>query len=98
MEIIVFEKEAYYKMLAEIKHTVRQGIRDANTELTKSMKQGSNGELWVSGKEAQKILDVKQDKLRMLRNNNEVKSSQHGRKIRYYKPSLYEFLERNTTV
>lgn len=58
----------------------------------------SEQEDWISGKEAMKILRCKIDKLRMLRDKKFLKASRHGRKVLYYKPSLYDFLEKHTDI
>ncbi|MEO9870397.1 MAG: hypothetical protein ABJQ69_03780 [Ekhidna sp.] len=55
-------------------------------------------ELWVSSEQAKKILGVKsKNKMQELRDGsplNGLKVSQHGRIYRYFKPSLYKFLEK----
>lgn len=92
MEIIVFEKESYYKMLAEVKKTVREAVSEARKESVPTKEE----EEWINRKEAEAILKCKVDKLRQLRTDNVIKTSQHGRKILYYKPGLYEFLKNNS--
>lgn len=92
MEIIVFEKETYYRMLAEMKRTVKDAVKEVKTESKKM----TDDEHWIDGKEAQLILKCKRDKLRQLREDEKIKVSKHGRKVLYSKPSLYEFLESNT--
>ncbi len=91
MEIIVFEKESYYKMLAEMKRAVKDAVKESKSE----SKQVSDTDQWVEGKEAETILKCKRDKLKQLRDDEKIRVSHHGRKILYYKPSLYEFLENN---
>ena len=57
---------------------------------------GNTGQQWVSGNEAKQILGVKSNKkMQSLRDQNLIRFSQHGRIIRYHKPSLYDFLENN---
>lgn len=92
MEIIVFEKETYYKMLAEMKKTVKDAVKEAKKEPTSE----KNDDDWIGRKEAEVILKCKVDKLRQLRDEGEIKTSKHGRKVLYYKPSLYKFLETNS--
>lgn len=92
MEIIVFEKETYYKMLAEMKKTVREALKEAKHEPALS----KNEDDWISRKEAEVILQCKVDKLRQLRDDGEIKTSKHGRKVLYFRPSLYKFLESNS--
>lgn len=92
MEIIVFEKETYYRMLAEMKRTVKDAVKEVKTESKKM----PDDEQWIDGKEAQLVLKCKRDKLRQLREDEKIKVSKHGRKVLYSKPSLFEFLESNT--
>lgn len=91
MEIIVFEKETYYRMLAEMKRTVKEALKEAAGESNHT----AESDQWIDGKEAQHILRCKCDKLRQLRDDEKIKASHHGRKILYFKPSLYGFLESN---
>lgn len=57
---------------------------------------GNTDQQWVSGNEAKQILGVKSNKkMQSLRDQNLIRFSQHGRIIRYHKPSLYDFLENN---
>lgn len=92
MEIIVFEKGAYYKMLAEMKKMVKEAVKEAKKELTSD----KNEDDWIERKQAEVILRCKVDKLRQLRDDGEIITSKHGRKVLYYKPSLYKFLETNS--
>lgn len=91
MEIIVFEKETYYKMLAEMKKTVKDAVKEAKKEPAPS----KDEEEWIGRKEAEVILKCKVDKLRQLRDDGNIKTSKHGRKVLYYKPSLISFIEQN---
>lgn len=91
MEIIVFEKDSYYKMLAEMKRTFKDALKETRNESAEV-----SIDKWIDGKAAQSILNCKCDKLRQLRNTEKIKASLNGRKILYYKPSLFEFLENNT--
>jgi hypothetical protein len=55
-----------------------------------------SNEHWVSTSEAKQLLGIKSNKkMQSLRDQNLIKFSQHGRIVRYHKPSLYEFLEKN---
>ena len=89
MEIIVFEKETYYKMLAEMKRTVREALKEAKQEPVPNKHEDN----WIPRKEAEAILKCKVDKLRQLREDGKIKWSAHGRKVLYFKPSLYKLLE-----
>ena len=95
MEVIVFEKDAYYKMLAEMKQSIRDAIREAKAE-TKS--QTKPEEEWIDARQAQKVLNCKKDKLLELRSKEPlIVTSQFGRKISYHLPSLLAFIRSKAT-
>jgi hypothetical protein len=53
-------------------------------------------ELWIAREEAKQILGVKSTvKMQYLRDHNLIRTSKVGKVIRYYKPSLFEFLHKN---
>jgi hypothetical protein len=53
-------------------------------------------EQWIDNEAAKKILGIRsKKKMQSLRDQNLIRFSQHGRTIRYYKPSLFSFLEKN---
>lgn len=87
MEIIVFEKEAYWKIQAELLERFRQVIQS----VTKT------DEDWISTEEAKKLLGVKsKSKMQQLRDNDSIKFSKHGRKlIKYSKASILKYLNDN---
>ena len=93
MEVIVFETATYYKMLNEMKKIISQAFKEVKQGTVISDKTEDN---WISREEAEVILQCKVDKLRQLRDKGEVKASKHGRKVLYFKPSLYKFLESNS--
>ena len=83
MKIIVFEEETYYKMLEELK----QLIKDA-TVIQKPE--------WINEKEAKELLGIKsKSKLQQLRDKLDIEFSQYGKIIRYSRPSILQFLEKN---
>lgn len=84
MEVIVFEKESYYKMLGEFAKIVKE-----NT------KAEQNQELWVDRDEAMKILSCKKSKLQQLRDTAEIEFSRSGRTIMYHKPSLLAYWKKH---
>ncbi|MBD3636318.1 MAG: helix-turn-helix domain-containing protein [Crocinitomicaceae bacterium] len=85
MEIIVFEKESFYRLIDEL--TVRI-IK--NTE--KHFKQAE----WISEPEAKKLLGVKsRSKMQQLRDEIKIEFSQFGKIIRYSRSSIMKFLEQN---
>ncbi len=62
-------------------------------------KMDTEDEQWVNTEEAKKILGIKcKNKIQRLRDESPMNGlivSQHGRIYRYFKPSLYEFLNKN---
>ncbi|MCR9171905.1 MAG: helix-turn-helix domain-containing protein [bacterium] len=85
MEIIVFEKESFHKMLEEL------AIRNFQTA-----KKFFEKEEWIGAEEAKKILGVKsKGKLQQMRDNFQIEFSQFGKIIRYSRTSIYKFLEKN---
>lgn len=91
MKVILLENdEAYKKLMTDIKVMIREAIKEIN--------ESSESEVWVSAEEAKKILGVKsKSKMQQLRDENKIRYSQIGKKIiRYHKPSLYTFIEKNS--
>lgn len=83
MKIIVFEEEAYYKMLNELKKVVQEATTPQPKE-------------WLSPSEAKELLGFRsKSKLQQLRDYGEIVFSQHGRVIRYSRSSIISFLEKN---
>ena len=50
---------------------------------------------WVDAEEAHKILGYQKTKMQELRNSGAIIFSRYGRKIRYLRKSLMDFLEKN---
>lgn len=98
MEVIVIEKESYYKMLAEMKQAVRDAVRDVKKEILKETGTTKKDEQWILRAEAMHILGIKsKTTLQKLRDDpkSKIKFSQSNRIIKYFKQSLYDYLERN---
>lgn len=93
MEIIVFEKEAYYKMLGEIKKTISEGFREVYRAKPNAAAERNEKE-WVKIERAAHVLKCGRDKLKSLWKNDEIVAARDGRHILYFEPSLYEYLER----
>jgi hypothetical protein len=87
MEVIVFEKEAYWKMQAELMKMFQETLKAATKQ----------PEDWISTEEAKQLLGVKsKSKMQELRDTNAIKFSKHGtRLIRYSRASILEHLKRN---
>lgn len=89
MEVIVLQKEAYQKLLAEMQSMMRDGIRTAIDEALLQ-------EEWVDPETAKRVLGIKsKSKLQQLRDYDEIVFSQHGRNIKYLRSSLNEYLQRH---
>lgn len=85
MKVIVFEEEAYYKLLGELVKMVRDAINEKKQE-----------KKWLDANETKLLLGIKStSKLQQLRRGNQIKFSQHGRIIKYSTESINDFLERN---
>lgn len=91
MEIIVFETQAYYKMLDELKKTFVDALNEVKKKEPKSTLQKKEEE-WVGAAEAQEILKCKKDKLRKMRESWEIKSTPKGKHYLYLRSSLYKYL------
>ena len=87
MEIIVFEKEAYYKLQAKLMAMFGQALNQAQKK----------DDDWISTEEAKTLLGVKsKSKMQELRDHNAILFSKHGRKtIKYSKSSILAFLKKN---
>jgi hypothetical protein len=93
MELIIFEKEAYYKMMAEITSMIKASIKDAQLEVIKSKTEVD----WIDTDEAKELLNVRsKTKMQQLRSNGDVLFTKYGRKIKYSRKSIINLLNRNT--
>ncbi len=83
MEIIVFEKESFYKLIDEL--TVR---------IIEQVERKYNQEEWIGESEARKLLGIKSKaKLQQLRDSIKIEFSKFGKIIRYSRSSILRFLE-----
>jgi hypothetical protein len=90
MELIVFEKEAYYKLIGEIKSILKEAISEEKKEKSEND--------WIPIKEAMILLNIKsKTTLQNYCNEGTKIYSKHGRKILYSKKSVGVFLEDNST-
>ena len=84
MEIIVFEKDSFNKMLEEL-----------TLKVIKSVERHYEKEEWIGAEEAKRILGVKSKaKLQQMRDHFEIEFAQFGKIIRYSRSSILGFLER----
>lgn len=85
MEIIVFEKESFYKMIDELTIRISRNVERRYTE-----------QEWLNEVEAKSLLGIKsRSKLRELRDELMIEFSQFGKIIRYSRSSILKFLEDN---
>ena len=87
MEVIVFEKEAFKKLIDEL--TVR---------IIQNVERHYKQEEWIGEDEAKKLLGIRgkgRSTLQKLRDNLAIEFSQFGRIIRYSRSSILRFLEQN---
>ena len=90
MEIIVFEKEAYFKMLADVTKFVRQIVKEENQQNQETSVD------WVTTEKAKQLLNVKsKTKMQQLRDEGEILFSKYGRKILYSQDSIQRFLNKH---
>lgn len=83
MEIIVFEKESFNKMLDQL--TVR---------IIQNVERHYEKEEWIGAEEAKRILGVKSKaKLQQMRDHFEIEFAQFGKIIRYSRSSILGFWE-----
>lgn len=95
MKVILLEDDTVYEyLMQDLKKKIKEAIKEAVLEL-KDKTENSEQASWISGLSAMKILGCKRDKLRILRENEDVKTTCYGRKVLYYRPSLYSFLEKH---
>lgn len=87
MEIIVFEKDTYWKMQEQLMKMFHDSLKAANKPQ----------EDWISTEEAKQLLGVKsKSKMQQLRDTNAIKFSKYGKKlIKYSKASILDYLKKN---
>lgn len=87
MEVIVFEKESFNKLIDEL--TVR---------IIQNVERHYHDKEWIDESEAREILGIRgngRTTLKKLRNNLSIEFSQFGRIIRYSRSSILQFLEKH---
>lgn len=91
MEVIVIEKQAFNKLLEEMRRTIIDALKEGRKEVKVNVPQQDE---WITSSEAQKILNCKRVRLRKLRENWDIKSTPKGKHFLYLKSSLYEYLDK----
>lgn len=85
MEVIVFEKEAFNKLIDEL--TIR---------IIQNVERHYQDQEWIGEEEAKELLGIRgkgKSTLQKLRDNLSIEFSQFGRIIRYSRSSIHRFLE-----
>lgn len=91
MELITFEKEAYYKMMGEVMSMFKKALIEANKSVLEAKETD-----WIDTEEAKRLLNVKsKTKMQQLRDSGELVFSKYGRKIQYSKKSILNILIKN---
>lgn len=87
MDVIVFEKETYWKMQSQL----MQMFRNALTEATRQPDD------WIPTEQAKALLGVKsKSKMQQLRSTGAIGFSKHGHKsIMYSRQSILDYLNQN---
>ncbi len=85
MEVIMIEKEAYYKMLNEFVRLAKEIVEKAHKEKE-----------WIGEEEAKALLGIKsRTKMQQLRDSISIEFSQYGKIIQYSRKSILAFIERH---
>lgn len=91
MEIIVFERDAYYRMMFEVMSMVKQVVKEAQNDTSKQKEID-----WIEVDEAKKLLGLKSKTvMQRLRSNGDIVFTKYGKKIKYSRKSIMEYLNNN---
>ena len=90
--IFIIDEKNLNKLKSEIAESVVQALKTMNGSF-------SNNQTiceWIDVDEAKKILGYRsKTKLQQLCNSGAIVFTKYGRKIKYHRQSLYDFLEKN---
>jgi hypothetical protein len=90
--IIVMDEKYLNELKSEIAEAVIEALRSMKSPLNNNQAVSE----WVDDVEAKKILGYRsKTKMQELRNSRAVVFSRYGRKIKYLRKSLMDFLEKN---
>lgn len=93
MDVIIFEKEAYYEMHRELMAMFKNALKEAKTE---ALLEADPANDWLDPGEAKKLLGVRsKTRMQELRDQDLIRFTKHGRIIKYSKRSILQYLERN---
>lgn len=85
MQIICLEDEALLSLVRQVVDRLKAEASDKSVE-------------WIDGAEAKRLLNIKSNSaLQGLRDNGRIRFSHPSKKvILYYKPSIFEYLEKHS--
>ncbi|UZO81720.1 helix-turn-helix domain-containing protein [Aquimarina sp. ERC-38] len=88
MEVIVFEKATFYKLIDELTHKIYEQFKVTESE-------GASD--WIDTNEAKKLLGVKSRvKMQQLRDVDAIQFTKIGKTYQYSKNSILDFLNQNS--
>ncbi len=91
MELIVFEKDSYYKLMEETMVLMYKVIQEKHKEISSVDEDEKD---FISTTEAMKLLRIKsRNRLYDLRDQKAIVFYQHGRRILYSKKSIIAYLK-----
>lgn len=89
MEIIVFEKESFYRLQRELIRMFQKAMEDSEAK--------REAKDWLTEREAAEILPYKsKKKWAELRESGKIRFMQVGRKICYSRKSILAFMDKNS--
>ena len=90
MELIIFEKEAYYRLLRELIRMFQKALEESDAKRNPTQD-------WISEAEAMSILSYRsKKKWAQLRAAGHIRYMQTGRKICYSRKSILAYMDRNS--
>ena len=90
MELIVFEKDSYYKLMEEMMRLMYKVVREAKTDAIKSAKKDED---LLTTKEAFELLGLKsRHRLLKLRKDKIIRGYQHGRRVLYSREDILNYI------
>jgi hypothetical protein len=93
MNVIILDSDAYNQLLNELFGRFKKALKEAQTE---ALSKNNPEDDWISQEAAKKLLPYKSKaKWKELRISGSVIFSKFGRKIRYSKKSILNFLNQN---
>lgn len=93
MDVIIFEKEAYYQMHQELMAMFKKALKEAKVE---ALLEADPANDWLDPEEAKRLLGIRsKTRMQELRDQDLIRFTKHGRIIKYSKKSILAYLESN---